>query len=153
MQHLRKIILALFILSIMGSASAVGAPGTYTIVATSGTNGVLTPNGSVVVDSGSNQAFTITPNTGYHIDSVFVDGANVGQVASYTLTNVTADHTMRAVYAIDRFAIKATAGQSGTISPSGNVLVDYGTNKTFTVTPNIGNHVDSLIVDGVYQVP
>ena len=101
----------------------------------------------------SNQSFSITPNTGYHIDSVIVDGASQGPVPSFTFTNVTASHTIRAVFAINQFTIAATAGANGAISPSGSVIVNYGANQSFTITPNTGYHIDSVVVDGSNQGP
>ena len=67
---------------------------------------------------------------------VLVDGVSVGAVTSYTFTNVTANHTIAASFAIDTYTITASAGANGTISPSGHVTVNYGANQTFTITPD-----------------
>jgi len=53
------------------------------------------------VNSGDSQTFTIAADSGYHIDDVLVDGVSAGTVASYTFNNVTADHTISAVFAAD----------------------------------------------------
>src|SRR6185436_1155099 len=111
-------------------------------------NGTITPNGAILVDSGSSQAFAITPNTGYHVDSVLVDGVNQGPVGTYTFNNVTASHSIRTVYTINQFTIIASAGANGTIAPSGSLVVNYGSNQSFTIAPNTGYHVDSVLVDG-----
>ncbi len=121
---------------------------TYTVTASSGSNGTISPTGSVIVATGSSQSFTISPNAGYHVDSVIVDGANTGTGSNYMFTNVTANHTIRAVFAINQYAIIASAGSSGSISPTGTITVNYSSNKKFTIAPNIGYHVDSLVVDG-----
>jgi hypothetical protein len=126
-----------------------GAGANPTIAATAGPNGSITPSGVVTVNNGTNQQFIIAPNTGYHIDSVIVDGAKVDSTTSYTFLSVTSNHTIRAVFAINQFTIAASAGINGSISPSGTVIVNYNTNRHFTVTPNTGYHVDSLIVDGI----
>jgi hypothetical protein len=123
----------------------------FTITATTGPNGAISPSGSVNANFGATQAFTITPNTGYHIDSVIVDGANQGAIASYTFSNVTANHTIRAVFAIDQFTITSTAGANGVISPEGPTVVDYGESQSYSIIPNTGYHIDSLIVDDVNQ--
>src|SRR5439155_2433492 len=68
---------------------------TDTITASAGTNGSITPSGAVSVNCGSNQTFTITPNSCARTDSVIVDGVNQGSISSYTFTNVTANHTIR----------------------------------------------------------
>lgn len=73
----------------------------HTITASTGANGSISPSGSVSVNNGSDQVFTITPNSGYHIDTVTVDGGSVSATSPYTFTNVTADHTISATFAAD----------------------------------------------------
>ncbi len=121
---------------------------TYNITVTQGANGAITP-GTTPVNYGSNSpTFTITPNTGYYIASVTVDGVNVGALSSYTFNDVTAAHTITATFAINTYNITVTQGANGTISP-GTTLVDYGTNSpAFTITPNIGYYIASVTVDG-----
>ncbi|HVX29521.1 MAG TPA: chitobiase/beta-hexosaminidase C-terminal domain-containing protein, partial [Nitrolancea sp.] len=70
----------------------------YTITASAGAGGTLTPSGSVVVARGANQSFAIAANSGYAISDVSVDGASVGAVSSYTFGNVQANHTIRATF-------------------------------------------------------
>ncbi len=74
-------------------------PSTFTIAATAGANGSISPTGVVTVSSGASQTFTITADTGYQVADVLVDGSSVGEVSSYTFTNVTADHTISASFA------------------------------------------------------
>jgi hypothetical protein len=56
----------------------------YTISASAGSNGSISPSGNVTITSGSNGQFTITPNAGYRVADVVVDGASVGARTSYT---------------------------------------------------------------------
>ena len=70
----------------------------YTIKATAGVNGAISPSGSVSVRSGKDQTFTITPDTGYAISNVKIDGKSVGAVKSYTFENVTGNHTIEAIF-------------------------------------------------------
>ena len=65
-----------------------------TITASAGGGGTISPSGAVVVNPGSNRTFTITPDTGYNITDVLVDGVSVGAVSSYTFPNVQADHSI-----------------------------------------------------------
>jgi hypothetical protein len=67
--------------------------GTAIITATAGTNGSISPSGVLGVRSGDSQTFTISPNIGYSIADVLVDGVSVGAVSTYTFTNVIANHT------------------------------------------------------------
>ena len=127
--------------------AATFAISTYTLTVTAGANGQITP-GTKTVNYGSSQTFAITPNTGYHIADVTVDGSSVGAVTSYTHSTITASHTIAASFAINTYTIAASAGTGGTISPSGSVSVNYGNSQTFIVTPNTGYHVLSVLMDG-----
>ncbi len=73
----------------------------YTITATSGPNGTISPSGAIEVVQGNNQIFTITPNTGYVIEDVVVDSGSVGPVASHTFSNVTAAHSITATFILE----------------------------------------------------
>jgi len=73
----------------------------YTITATAGDNGTITPNGAVNVNENGSQLFTITPNSGYEIDQVLINGTNNTEAVSngsYTFTNVTDNHTIAASF-------------------------------------------------------
>ena len=63
-------------------------PDTYTITASAGANGAISPSGGVVVDNGAVQTFTFTPAPGYEVDQVFLNGYSVGSPSSYTLNPV-----------------------------------------------------------------
>ena len=70
----------------------------HTIKATAGANGSISPSGWTSVREGWDQTFTITPDKGYAVAKVLVDGKSVGAVTSYTFKNVTKDHTIEAVF-------------------------------------------------------
>jgi hypothetical protein len=94
----------------------------YTIDASAGSGGSISPSGSVSVLSGNNQTFTITADPCNAIADVLVDGVSVGPVASYTFSNVTANHTIAASFsALGPYTINASANAGGTITPSGAV--------------------------------
>jgi len=128
-------------------------PTTFTITASAGANGSISPSGGVVVNQGANQSFTITPNSGYNVSSVTVDGSSQGAITSYTFSNVQANHTISAAFqaVTTTFTITASAGANGSISPSGGVVVNQGANQSFTITPNSGYNVSSVTVDGAGQ--
>ncbi len=119
------------------------------ISASAGTGGSISPSGTVKVEYGSDKTFTITPNEGYEIQSVTVDGADKGKVTSYTFNDVKEAHTISATFVKKTFSITASAGSGGSISPSGTSTVSYGDSKSFTITPANGYKVDRVIVDGV----
>jgi PKD repeat protein len=120
-----------------------------TIQASAGTGGTISPSGNVNVTYGNSKTFTITPNFGYNITTVTVDGASQGPTSSYTFTNVTTDHTIAATFTLKSYTILASAGTGGTISPSGSVGVTHGSDQPFTITRNAGYHISSVLVDGV----
>jgi hypothetical protein len=132
---------------------AAFAPTSFTIAASAGTGGSISPNGNVVVTKGNSQTFTITPGPGFSIASVTVDGTNQGAIASYTFSNVQANHTIVAAFqsSTKQFTIAASAGTGGSISPNGNVLVNQGNSQTFTITPGPGFSIASVTVDGTNQ--
>ena len=75
------------------------SPSTFTINATAGANGTLSPQGAVTVTAGAGQTFTLTPASGYTVSDVKVDGGSVGAVTSYAFVNLTANHTISASFA------------------------------------------------------
>jgi len=77
---------------------AVFAPGflQYVITASAGPGGAISPSGEVLVPQFGSKSFTITPNPGYHIYDVLVDGVSVGAVSEYTFENVSDNHTIEA---------------------------------------------------------
>ena len=124
------------------------------ITASAGANGTITPSGAVTVNYGDSQTFTITPDSGYTIADVLVDGVSVGPVTTYTFDNITANHTISAGFAATTTPIiTASAGANGTITPSGAVTVNYGDSQTFTITPDSGYTIADVLVDGVSVGP
>jgi len=71
----------------------------HTITATAGANGSIIPSGAVVVPDGADQSFTITPDPGFQVAEVLVDGVPMGPLASHTFDDVTQDHTIHATFA------------------------------------------------------
>lgn len=70
----------------------------YTIEATAGSNGSISPSGKTAVVSGEDATFVITPDSGYRVADVLVDGKSVGAVRSYTFENVKANHTISVTF-------------------------------------------------------
>ncbi|GEM_PF-1705221 len=123
----------------------------YTITASAGNGGTITPNGTIEVNEGDSITFTIKPDSGYQIDKVLVDGNDVGAVSTYTFSNVSANHTIKASFKenqVNTYIITATAGNGGQIDPSGNIKVNKGESVTFIITPSNGFRIKSVIVDG-----
>jgi hypothetical protein len=106
--------------------------------------------GTTGVAQGSNLTETITPNNCYHVADVLVDGVSVGAVTSYTFTNVQANHTIDATFALNGpYTITASAGPGGSILPSGNIVANCGGTRTFSITASAGFSILDVKVDNV----
>ena len=112
-----------------GSLTATFAINTYTITVIQGANGVISP-GTITVNYGSSQTFTITPNTGYYIASLTVDGSPVTVASSYTFSNIQASHTITAT-----FVITSTTPTVSPPSPTPTVSVSPPTPTPPTSSP------------------
>jgi fibronectin type 3 domain-containing protein len=121
---------------------------THTITASTDGHGSISPSGSVTVNHGSNRTFTISADANYHVQDVLVDGVSVGAVTSHTFTDVTQDHTIQAIFAINTHTITASAGANGSISPSGSITVSHGSNRTFTISAGATYRIHDVLVDG-----
>ena len=86
----------------------------YTIEATAGAGGSISPSGSVSVREGRDQTFTITPDKGYAVSNVKIDGKSIGAVKSYTFENVSRTHTIEVVFV--KGTASARTGDSSNLS-------------------------------------
>ena len=106
----------------------------YTITATAGANGSITPSGAVGVVAGGSQTFTISPASGYVIDTLKVDSLEVTATTSYTFSDVNANHTIEVTFKQE----SQTPDVPGVTAPSittqpGNATVKAGETATFTI--------------------
>mgnify|MGYP001400307269 CR=1 FL=1 len=124
----------------------------YTLTASAGSGGSITPSGAIAISQGLDQTFTITPSSGYKIANVTVDGASVGAVSTYTFSNVAANHTISATFYANTtasYAITASTGIGGSITPAGTTNVNAGAGQVYTLAANTGNYIVDVKVDGV----
>ncbi len=96
-----------------GSSSGGSSTTTYTIKATAGNGGSISPKGNVSVVRSSDKLFTFTADAGYEVASVLVDGKDIGKVSSYNFTNVRAAHT-----------IEVKFKKIGAVEPKPNTVAD-----------------------------
>ncbi|MBE7074685.1 MAG: hypothetical protein E7376_01735 [Clostridiales bacterium] len=120
----------------------------FTITVTQAANGSISAAQSSY-NYGTNASFTITPNAGYSIECLIIDGAEytTGTLTAYTFTNITANHTISAKFAINRYTVTVTQAANGTISAAQSSYA-YGSEASFTITPNAGYSIECLIIDG-----
>ncbi|NJL92687.1 MAG: hypothetical protein HC915_02620 [Anaerolineae bacterium] len=114
---------------------------------TGGVGGSIAPDTDTLVNCGDDQTFTFTPDTGYEVADVLVDGVSVGAVDSYDFTNVIADATIEVTFQLQQFTVTASAEFGGSISPAGDTTVNYGDDLDFTITENAGWAVNEVLVD------
>ena len=105
----------------------------YTIKATAGTGGSISPSGNVSVREGRDQTFTITPDKGYAVANVKIDGKSIGAVKSYTFENVSRTHTIEVIF------MKANG------NPQTGVFVDVATGSYYE------DAVDWAVENGITQ--
>ncbi|MCF6355679.1 MAG: choice-of-anchor D domain-containing protein [Candidatus Polarisedimenticolaceae bacterium] len=96
-------------------------PVTYTITATAGSNGRITPPGETVVNEGATQDYSIVADAGYHIADVTVNGESVGAEASYQFVDLDRNHEISATFAVNmhRLTVKKTGLGSGSVQAQG----------------------------------
>ena len=143
---------------------------TYTLTISAGANGNVSCNGTTwtnsintfTVEAGSQTTLSFSPNSGYYLSSLSVDGKDVtSSVANntYTLSNITANTSVVATFAaipITTYSLSIQSGSGGTISYGGtewteatkSYTLDAGTAVTLTFKANEGYYLSSLTVNG-----
>jgi Leucine-rich repeat (LRR) protein len=125
--------------------------GPYTISVGPVSNGSISCIPTTVI-YGEGSMCTITPNSGYYMADVLVDGTSVGIPSIYPFINVTANHTISAAFSTTpNYTITATADPCGSISPSGAQSVVYGGSQRFTIVAEAGCIITDALVDGFSQ--
>ncbi len=114
---------------------------TFTLTASAGANGTVSPTGSLTVNYGGSQTYAITPATGFNVANVLVDGVSVGAVTSYTFSSVTANHTLSATFlprtSADAYILsisKIGNGQGNVTNKPGGTTFKKGTKVTLTAS-------------------
>ena len=122
--------------SVKANYEAIPVTG-YTITATAGANGSITPSGAVGVVAGGSQTFTISPSSGYVIDTLKVDGLEVTATTSYTFSEVNSNHTIEVNFKQESQTpnVPDVTAPSITTQP-GNATVKVGETATFTIAVN-----------------
>ncbi|MDL2296570.1 T9SS type A sorting domain-containing protein [Bacteroidales bacterium OttesenSCG-928-B11] len=125
---------------------------TYVINASADENGSISPSGNIIAYEGGSITFYFTPDDGYIVGDVFVNGFMVGNgLESYDLTDIRENQIVIATFIPKdtiTFTITSQAGENGKITPSGIISIVKGESKTFHIQPD-NNYIIRLVeVDG-----
>jgi hypothetical protein len=112
----------------------------FQIIASAGTGGSISPSGTVTVQAGASQAFALSPDAGYAVADVVVDGNSAGAMGTYTFTNLQANHAIAASFTpADRIAATPAPGSAiSTVTPCLSVPVVF---TRVNATPLLGYSV------------
>ncbi len=125
----------------------------YTISLSAGDNGSITPVGDVTINYNNNLTFTVTPDAGYTIDEVYLNGNDIAPTLtlnndgsySYELSSITDNFTISATFKeLPEYTLSASAGNHGQISPSGEFICNANS-QDFVFIPD-----DNYVVSKVY---
>lgn len=118
------------------------------ITSVPGGNGTITPSKIDVIE-GSKVKITFTPNTGYMIDKVLVNGIEKTTTGNEIEITVDEEKTVEVSYKKIPFTITVEEVTGATVNPDGTVTVSYGDNKDFTITANTGYKLVKVLVNDV----
>ena len=118
------------------------------ITSVPGGNGTITPSKIGVIE-GSKVKITFTPNTGYMVDKVLVNGIEKTATGNEIEITVDEEKTVEVSYKKIPFTITVEEVTGATVNPDGTVTVGYGDNKDFTITANIGYKLVKVLVNDV----
>lgn len=131
----------------------------FSLTASAGENGSITPEGSSIVNYGDSLSFIINAEEGYYIEDVLVDGESIDRVDAYTFSHVNADHTISVMFAEDTTAPEITLNGDNPLNlirfgvpyeePGATVVDDFDEAPSLTIT---GADAIDINLPGVYLV-
>ena len=125
------------------------------ITSTAGEHGTISPSGTIIYSLGSSASYVISPETGYKIKKILVDGVEIvvtaadGAAQRYEFVDIQKDHTISAEFEQRMFKITVVCGENGKIEPSTTKDYAYGSEVAFVITPNDGYVIKDVLIDGV----
>lgn len=127
-------------------------PTTYTITATAGTGGSISPNGSTSVTEGNSKTYTIAANSGYKIEDVKVDGSSIGASSTYTFSGISSSHSISATFisaaSLSSGGVTLGDGGSGTLKSGNATKSGYGITANVSVA---ASYVSNVTVTASYS--
>ena len=136
--HTVKVVFASSVFTITTTITGKGSIGERSLVET--------------VSSGSSLTYTFAADEGYYLDGIFIDGAKITTVETYTFESIYDNHSIVVVFKAYTFVVRATINGLGSIGQSLETLVEYGNDLTYTFAPSAGYSLEKIVVDGT-EVP
>jgi hypothetical protein len=110
---------------------------TFIINAKAGPGGTITPSGTVIVNYGADQTFTIIPDAGHVVADVKIDGTSIGAVYSYTFTNVMTNHTIEAIFAIEASPTQSSGDKGWT-----DITYAYSSDNLYAICKKVDEQAE-----------
>ncbi|MCX8473306.1 MAG: M43 family zinc metalloprotease, partial [Sediminibacterium sp.] len=126
----------------------------YFVATVFNSGGTISPSDTSFVFINSTRTFTITPNFGYKLDSLFIDGNPIVNTNIYTFEHINTNHTIQAKFVFDSNNLKLLINNSygGTLSATGLISVTKKSNYSIIITPDFGYQIDSIFINNKYIV-
>ena len=121
----------------------------YTVTVEPTENGRVTPDGSNIINSIDRHTYVFTPNEGYKIKDVIVNGVSMGAIPYYTFDKVKSNQTLRVEFEKIIYSVNVIAGEGGTVDLEGLQSASHGEGLTINITPDDNYIIDFIKVDGV----
>ncbi|MDE6661250.1 MAG: hypothetical protein K2J93_05465, partial [Anaeroplasmataceae bacterium] len=121
---------------------------TYTITHNTPEHGRIEADGDLTVPYGSDRTMTFTPDEGFVIADVKINGISVGALSGYTFLNIQENQDVVVEFEQIFFNIDVQISGNGSMNPNESLTVPYGTNQTFVITPEQGYYISRLEIDG-----
>jgi YD repeat-containing protein len=128
----------------VGNRIELGSSPFYTITSATEGYGSISPHGTYPYAAGDGQSYTFAPDMGYSLIEVQVDGMSVGAITSYTFSDISANHTITAIFAVSTFTVTPITGAHGAISPDSLQTLAYNSTASFTLTPDAGYNIAAV---------
>ena len=121
---------------------------TNQIIYTNVVNGSITPS-QLIMNDGSKLRITYNPNIGYKLDSIVVNGNNLGvdSLQGFTFVNNNKSQTIKVYFSIKKFNVVIKYGTNGIIIPSTYQIVNYGSNFELQIQANVNYIIDTLLIN------
>ncbi len=123
-------------------------PRRYAVTVEPTENGTVAPNEDYTLNRFEQKTFVFTPDAGYRVKDVRINGVSIGAVASYTFTNVRADQTLAVEFERITHTVNVICGENGTADRTGLLQVISGESLTIRILANEKYHIDTIKING-----